>query len=369
MNRKTVIVNYTGRRGGGAVYAYEMTKSLLRNGCTVYAILSKEIENLRVWRELPLEDLVLLKTYSNKVNYITNTILFKLAGLSKLKRKFENIKISVVYVPMIQPWSNLINSIFKDSQIIVTAHDPKPHSGTGYIYKRICKKCAVEADDIVVLSNSFREYTEKLYHRGKEKIHVIPHGIVDYYKDVATSTSTVKYDPGKINFLFFGRITKYKGLHILAKAYQRLSEEYDNITLSVVGSGNFKKYIKEYEKLKNVTVVNRWIKDEEVGSFFIGDNIITVLPYIDATQSGVIPMAMVYKSLVITSDTGGLSEQVVNKETGYLVPPGDWVALYKIMRYVVENYDEQKNILEKAHTQVELLNWDEMGKSIVEIIN
>ena len=128
----------------------------------VYAILSKEIENLRVWRELPLEDLVLLKTYSNKVNYITNTILFKLAGLSKLKRKFENIKISVVYVPMIQPWSNLINSIFKDSQIIVTAHDPKPHSGTGYIYKKICKKCAVEADDIVILSNSFREYTEKL---------------------------------------------------------------------------------------------------------------------------------------------------------------------------------------------------------------
>ena len=41
-----------------------------------------------------------------------------------------------------------LNSIFKDSQIIVTAHDPKPHSGTGYIYKRICKKCAVEADDI-----------------------------------------------------------------------------------------------------------------------------------------------------------------------------------------------------------------------------
>ena len=78
---------------------------------------------------------------------------------------------------------------------------------------------------------------------------------------------------------------------------------------------------------------------------------------------------MVYKSLVITSSAGGLPEQVVNKETGYLVPPGDWVALYKIMRYVVENYDEQKNILAKAHAEVELLNWDKLARSIVEIIN
>ena len=70
MSKKTIVVNFPGRKGGGAVYAYEMTKSLIENGSSVYAIIAKDIENLMKWQKLELEDLVLLPTYSNNLDYV-----------------------------------------------------------------------------------------------------------------------------------------------------------------------------------------------------------------------------------------------------------------------------------------------------------
>ena len=43
-----------------------------------------------------------------------------------------------------------------------------------------------------------------------------------------------------INFLFFGRIEKYKGIQLLAKAYKELVQTpHLDITLTIAGSGNF----------------------------------------------------------------------------------------------------------------------------------
>jgi glycosyltransferase involved in cell wall biosynthesis len=51
-----------------------------------------------------------------------------------------------------------------------------------------------------------------------------------------------------------------------------------------------------------------------------------VLPYTEITTSGVIPLAYAFSRPVITTDIGGLRD-VVNKETGILVPVADAHAL------------------------------------------
>jgi len=368
MSKKSVVVNYIGRKGGGAVYAYEMTKSLITNGCTIYAVIAQDIENLDKWKELRLEELLLIPTYSNKFDYIKNSIKYRLIGLPKLRKKFANVHVDAVYVPMIQPWSRMINYIFKGCQRIVTVHDPKPHSGSNSYFDWLCRTTATDADDVVILTETFRDYSAQCFRKDKEHVHVIPHGIFNYYKTTEDSNICVDYDAKKINFLFFGRITKYKGLHILAWAYEKLSNEFENITLSVVGNGDFGEYREEYSRLKNVTVTNRWINDDEVGSFFRGKNVVTVLPYTDATQSGVIPIAMEYNSLVIASNTGGLSEQVRDKNTGYLFEAGNTQALYDTMKYVIEHYDEQDKVLQNVHEYINSLSWDVLGAKLKDII-
>lgn len=368
MEYKNIVVNYTGRKGGGAVYAYEMTKGLIEANCNVYAIVAEDIENKDKWKKLNLKELIFLPTYSTKQDYIVNTVRFKFFGLKKLKEQFKHIQVDAVYVPMIQPWSNMVNSVFKSSQKIVTLHDPKPHSGSSVYFNYLCKKTAKRADDIVILSEKFKQYTETYFNKTTNQVHVIPHGIFDYYKKNNNKENVIHYDTEKINFLFFGRITKYKGLHILSKAYKILSNEFDNISLTVVGNGDFEEYKDEYSNLKNTTVVNRWIKDEEVGSFFNGDNIVTVLPYIDATQSGVTPIAMDYRSIIIASNTGGLSEQIKDGETGYLFETSNSLDLYKKMKFVVENYHTLDKIKDNAQEYIKSLSWDVLAQKLKSVV-
>ena len=170
-----------------------------------------------------------------------------------------------------------------------------------------------------------------------------------------------------MNFLFFGRITKYKGLHVLAQAYKKLHKEYQDSSLFVVGSGDFSEYKAEFPPDDNITVVNRFIKDDEIVAFFRGRNIVTVLPYTDATQSGVIPIAMKEESLLIVSNKGGLVEQTDNGKYAILIEP-DPESLYKAMKNVVENYDQYSDLLIEAKKYIESLSWDRLSKKLLSII-
>ena len=69
-----------------------------------------------------------------------------------------------------------------------------------------------------------------------------------------------------------------------------------------------------------MTIINTYISDEEVTELFTISDVI-VLPYISATQSGIIPIAYAFKKPVIASNVGAISEVVDDGITGILVPP------------------------------------------------
>ena len=361
---KNILVNYLGRKGGGAVFSYEMTKGLIENGCDVYAIIPESIDNLEDWKHLPLKKLVTIKTYRDNKTFLLGIVRFFLYERRKIKRNFSGIKLDCIYVPMIQPWTELINRLFLGVKLIVTQHDPIPHSGSGrimnYLYARVTKT----ADEVVILSEVFKSETSKRYGKEIDHIHVIPHGVFDFYS---------QFTPEKIernsefNFLFFGRITPYKGLHLLASAYKKIHKSFPNTSLYVVGSGDFSEYKNEFPEDMNITIINRYIADSEVISYFRGHNIITVLPYIDATQSGIIPIAMKEKSLLIVTDQGGLAEQTGHGKYALLTKASE-EELYLKMRDVIENYDNYSPMLENAKEYIESLSWNRLSRMLMELL-
>lgn len=68
--------------------------------------------------------------------------------------------------------------------------------------------------------------------------------------------------------------------------------------------------------------MNRYISEEEADHLFQEASLV-VLPYIESSQSGVIPVAYTYGKPVVATEVGGLPEMVVNGVTGTLVPPRD----------------------------------------------
>ena len=54
---------------------------------------------------------------------------------------------------------------------------------------------------------------------------------------------------------------------------------------------------------------------------------VVVLPYVEASQSGVVPVAYSFAKPVVATAVGGLPEAIDDGKTGYLVPPRDEHAL------------------------------------------
>ena len=123
--------------------------------------------------------------------------------------------------------------------------------------------------------------------------------------------------------LFFGLIRPYKGLEYLLRAMPLVAREVDCLLLVV---GEFYEPKERYTRLiedlrlgERVELVDRYVKNEEVSLYFRSADVV-VLPYVDATQSGVVQIAFGLEVPVITTDVGGLPEIVADGCTGFVVP-------------------------------------------------
>ena len=363
-----VIVNYTGRKGGGALDAFEMAKALLSNGKRVIPIISNQIENIEEWRKEGFETLIEIDTYSTKINYLINSFFFFFKQRRQIKKAIKDYSIDFVYCPMITLWTGKINSFFKKSRTIIAVHDPIAHSGSNAFGASYLNRPYKKASALVVHSKKFVEYVEKTFNKPT---FYIPLGTHDFYK---------RYQPkglkknvsnnNRINFLFFGRIEQYKGLDVLAKAFERLVKKYGNlVSLSIVGNGSFSNYSGLYNGIKNTSIVNKWIPDNEVYQYFMNDLLVCVCPYVDATQSGVILVSYAFETPVIATKTGGMDEQVLDNKTGYLIEPKSIDELFLAMERFVNKpsiiFDMRKNIMD----YLDSISWSKSAQMLLSTIN
>lgn len=367
---KRVLINYTGRMGGGAQCALETARALVKENVQVVAVISKYNEEILEWKRLGLEELVCIPTYRNKIEFLINTIFWDVKYRKAMKKLNKKYRIDAIYCPMRTFWSRKINKCIKAKKLIVVNHDPIAHSGDKYrIWEKLFKAEDIyfEASEIFVHSKKFVEYVEKEYDKQGKVFHV-PHGPLELYGKIQNKKKIVEYSKDKINFLFFGTFSKYKGIQILGEAFRDLSKKYSNITLTLAGSGDFKEYEDIYRGLENVNVINRWIADEEVESLFMGENLVVVLPYIDATQSGVIPIAYKYGVPVIATDVGGLGEQIENEYTGILVEANNVRKLRNAMETLVLNPSIYEKIKSNMLKKYEGMGWQDIAKKIITLL-
>ena len=108
----------------------------------------------------------------------------------------------------------------------------------------------------------------------------------------------------------------------------------------------------------NFEILNTYIPDDQVAHLFERAAVI-VLPYTDASQSGVIPVAYSFKKPVIASSVGSLPEVVDDGKTGFIIPPHNSERLAESAIILLSDEKLRKEMGENAYKKMKQeLSWD-----------
>jgi glycosyltransferase involved in cell wall biosynthesis len=170
--------------------------------------------------------------------------------------------------------------------------------------------------------------------------------------------------------LFFGYIRAYKGLRHLLEAMPDILKE---VPLRLVVCGEFYEGKEETVGLirrlrigDKVTLRDDFIPNEQVGEYFCAADL-AVLPYVTATQSGIVQIAYYYDRPVVGTTVGGLPEMIRDNRTGYLVPPSDPKAVARaVVRFFREN--RAKEFEKNVCAEKKKYSWDRMAEAIEDLV-
>lgn len=141
--------------------------------------------------------------------------------------------------------------------------------------------------------------------------------------------SPIKIQNSYPTFLFFGKITKYKGLSLLKEAFSLLTIKTSHFNLIIAGGGN-DATLPFFNQQQNCHVLNRFLSTDEMMSLIKQSDVI-VLPYLSASQTGIISTCTLYNKPVIATKVGAFPEMIKDNENGLLVEPNNPVEFCNAM--------------------------------------
>ncbi len=279
-----------------------------------------------------------------------------LGNIYKLLKIASDFKPDVVHIQE-TPTIYLVVTVFFWTKIpiVLTVHDPFPHLGesSSKHHSWAETKLRERADAVIVHGRYLKQEMAKII---KDKnIFVIPHGCLDGFqvdeKEVLEEKNTI---------LFFGRIHEYKGLKYLIDAIPSIKRKITDIRIIIAGQGaDLDKYKESILNNSNCELHDSYIDNKLIPNYFLRSSVI-VLPYVEATQSGIIPMAYAFGKPVVATAVGSLTEIVDDYRTGILVPPRDSEKLAEAVVYLLTHDSERKKMgqaaLHEANTRLSCQN-------------
>lgn len=257
-------------------------------------------------------------------------------GVGRLAGTIRNFKPDVVHCQeAVRDYLIVALQLLPRRPLVLTIHDHVPHTGQdSNISKRVRfyrSFLRQRADLVIVHGDQIRRECERLMPWLNGRIVSIPHGPLGSNMSFART----RWNNGTL--LFFGRIEAYKGLRYLIEAVRSLKKDGINVKVIIAGTGSdLARHRQEVVTESSFELLDRYIDKEEIADLFARADI-AVMPYTDATQSGVAAMALNYRCPVIATDVGSITEMVHDGGNGVLVPPRNSKALADAIRSIAFN--------------------------------
>jgi glycosyltransferase involved in cell wall biosynthesis len=240
----------------------------------------------------------------------------------QIKKLQPDIVIVRYWLPFMGPCLGTILRVIKNNKhtkIVCIADNIIPHEKR--LGDKIFTKYFIQPVDAFITMSENVLKDLRLFTTQKPAI-LVPHPLYDNFGKkitLQTARQLLQIDEHKKVLLFFGFIRQYKGLHILLDAMQILKNKLD-VTLIIAGEfyEDAKPYQQQIENLglqNNVKLFANFIPVDEVKNYFCAADVV-VQPYINATQSGVTPIAYHFEVPMIVTNVGGLANMVPNGKVG-----------------------------------------------------
>jgi glycosyltransferase involved in cell wall biosynthesis len=230
---------------------------------------------------------------------------------------------------------------------VLTVHDPVDHPGAVVLKRwanRADKQWFRRADRFVVHGPALAAELAPLV--DPRRIAVIPHGVSPHSEPLPC--------PESPTVLLFGRLEEYKGVEVLVEATRLVWEQRPDVRLVVAGTGPAARHVPEDPR---VLLIPRYIAESEVDDLFAEASLV-VLPYTQASQSGVGGLAIAAGVPVVVSNLGALPELAY--EPSFTVEAGNPGALADTMlRHLDDGPEVRSAVLRHAQSH---FSWDRAAR-------
>lgn len=225
--------------------------------------------------------------------------------------------------------------------VAMMLHDPQPHSGDAASALPIGGKLIARIAELG--SACIIVHSPRLLDQVRPVLRRLPIGVVSHGARMAPAPAPV---PAERQLLVFGRLFAYKGVDTALAALRALPSRMEDVKLVVAGRGPLANVASGQ---RGVEVRDEYIDEEEVDSLLRSSRMV-LLPYKDATQSGVGLQALARGIPCVVSSVGGLPELVEGAASTLVVPPGD---AERLAGAIVEHIDHDETLRWKIYRHAE----------------
>ncbi len=349
-NSQKVLILSLGRYGGCVRYATEIIDAMTID-YEVYVSSCSTEKVPKNHKKIP--------TYTSNLQFAISLLtVFPFLWLKILFGLLRG-RYSAIYFPYKHYWNLFFLWLFKlfGKKTIMTVHDGILHEGEESRFQQwLINQCIKHTDELIFLTDFVRKnVSQKIDFKANTT--VIPHGIFTDY--VHTQIRTLTHKP---RLLFLGRIGKYKGVEMLIEATnQTLQDSYESLTIA----GKALYDLKFENDNPKIILLNKWLDNNEVIRL-LKESDILILPYKEASQSGVIPMGIAATIPMVCTQVGGLPEQLKEDEAVFVEPNVE--ALKNGIEQLICDSDLYENLSQKMLKKQTELGWENIAKQIEKVI-
>lgn len=304
-----------------------------------------------------------VSTYSNLVEAVFG--VYKLVPLARrITKAHRDGKVDFVFSPMETPWHLFLYLLLRSQSkmpIYVSVHDVSAHLGE----KSLAKTCLEWVTDrvcsgIVVYS----EYSQRLaVQKFRSPVIAVPHGPLVNHVSLPPD---VPERSAKPTVAMVGRVSEYKGFDQAVEAIEILNARGRSCELVIWGSGD-RSHLKSADASQHVVVNYGYLDEDEIPSVIDGADLI-LLPYIEASQSGIFGLAYPRARPVVCTPVGALPEVVHTSGAGVVANSCSSEDVADAIETALSDIDELQRACHRAWSSMRAegpLSWHAAARRIL----